>query len=59
VRETTLKFKRVTFTAIFTFFAVLFAHPVAVHYPAHSIAALICGASAFIGMLLANFVFRE
>jgi hypothetical protein len=59
VRETTLKFKRGIFTAIFTFFSVFCAHPLTVRYPALSIAAFIGGASAFIGMLLANFVFRE
>jgi hypothetical protein len=38
---------------------VFCAHPLTVRYPALSIAAFIGGASAFIGMLLANFVFRE
>ena len=59
VRETTLKFKRGFFTAVFTAFAIFCVHPFAARYSAISVAAFIGGASAFVRMLLANFVFRE
>jgi hypothetical protein len=59
VGETTLKFNRGIFTAIFTAIAIFCTHPFAVRYPALSVAAFIGGASAFVGVLLANFIFRN
>lgn len=59
MRETTLKFRRQIFTAIFTFIAMCCAHPLVIRYPAIGIVAFIGGASAFVGMWVANFVLRE
>ncbi|MCX5543941.1 hypothetical protein M3A49_31430 [Paraburkholderia sp. CNPSo 3076] len=58
MRETTVKFKRGMFTALFSCVALICVHPFTARYPWLGIAAFAGGACAFVGTQLASWLFR-
>ncbi|MCP3705979.1 hypothetical protein M3I54_03080 [Paraburkholderia sp. CNPSo 3274] len=58
MRETTVKFKRGMFTALFSCVALICVHPFTARYPSLGIAAFAGGACAFVGTQPASCLFR-
>lgn len=56
---TSLKFKRAAFIGVFTFVAMLCAHPLTARFPSLGMEMFLAGASAMVGMLLAYSIFRQ